>query len=209
MVAAQDFAAALEKNQSEFGLRLSEPCVAKLTVFYELVNKWNKTLHLVAPCTAEEFAVRHVLESLALLKHLPEKASFADVGTGAGLPGLPCLIVRDDLRGTLIESSQRKAVYLRETVSTLGLQSRVLVMNLRFEQMPPPEKGFITCRALDKFTEKLQEMVEWAREADEMLFFGGDKVREEMKRLELKFSETLIPQSEQRFIFKVKTLGNS
>lgn len=207
MIAAQDFVTALAKNQSEFGLHLSEPCIAKLTVFYGLVNKWNKTLHLVAPCTAEDFAVRHVLESLALLNHLPEKASFADVGTGAGLPGIPCFIVREDLRGTLIESSQKKAVYLREAVAALELQSRVLVMNLRFEQMPPPEKGFVTCRALDKFTEKLEEMIEWAREADRLLFFGGDKVRDELRRLSLEFTETLIPQSEQRFIFAVESKG--
>lgn len=201
MFAAKDFVAALEKNQGDFNLRLTERDITSLTTFYELVKTWNKKLHLVAPCPPEEFAVRHILESLALLENLPENTSFADVGTGAGLPGIPCLIVRDDLRGTLIESSQKKTIFLREVVSRLALQNRVLVMNLRFGQMPPPEKGFVTCRALDKFTEKLEEMVKWAREADKLLFFGGDKVRDELRRLELKFTETLIPQSEQRFIF--------
>lgn len=203
MVAVKDFAAALERHQSDFGLSLTEQNIVRLTDFYELVKTWNKRLHLVAPCPAEEFAVRHVLESLVLLEYLPENAGFADVGTGAGLPSIPCLIVREDLRGTLIESSQKKAIFLREATAKLELQPQVLVMNLRFEQMPPPEKGFVTSRALDKFTEKLPEIVEWAREAEKLLFFGGDAVRDELKRLGLHFTEKLIPQSEQRFIFAV------
>ena len=65
---------------------------ATLADYYELVQANNPLLHLVAPSSPEEFAVRHVLESLALLKFLPERAKFADVGAGAGLPSIPCLI---------------------------------------------------------------------------------------------------------------------
>ena len=199
-----DFAMAVTANAGDFGVELNSDKIAALTGYYALVQKWNAKLHLVAPCGAAEFAVRHVLESLALLEFLPPDAGFADVGTGAGLPAIPCLIARSDLRATLIESNAKKAVFLREAASQLKLQNQTLVFNLRFEQMPPPEKGFVACRALDKFVEKLPEIVTWAHDAEKLLFFGGATVRAELERLELRFDAKLIPQSEQRFLFAVE-----
>ena len=71
------------KIQNTFDLNLPTKKINALADYYELIRKYNAHLHLVAPSTEEEFAVRHILESLTLLEYLPEKASFADVGTGA------------------------------------------------------------------------------------------------------------------------------
>ena len=94
-------------------LRTRSVCgnVEQLGAFYSLLTHWNDRLHLVAPCSPEEFATRHVLESLMLLKHLPQDAKIADIGSGAGLPIIPCLLARPDLQATLIESSQKKSVF--------------------------------------------------------------------------------------------------
>ncbi len=108
----EKFGQALWNNAAEFGIQLRAAEVTRLSKYYELLLKWNDRLHLVAPCSPEEFATRHVLESLLLLPHLPENASLLDVGSGAGLPIIPCLIIRTDLSATLIESSPRKAVFL-------------------------------------------------------------------------------------------------
>ena len=112
----ETFSQALRDNAAEFGIQLGADEVARLSNYYELLLKWNDRLHLVAPCSPEEFATRHVLESLMLLPHLPQNARVVDVGSGAGLPIIPCLIVRADLRATLVESSPRKAVFLREAL---------------------------------------------------------------------------------------------
>src|SRR5436190_12664325 len=111
-----EFIAALTANQGAFGIELPQPALERLADHYDLVQEHNPLLHLVAPCSAEEFAVRHILESLSLLEHLPQKAKFADVGAGAGLPSIPCLLVRDDLRGVLIESKEKKAKFLGQAV---------------------------------------------------------------------------------------------
>src|SRR5713101_9319601 len=97
----EKFGQALWNNAAEFGIQLRADEVTRLSGYYELLLKWNDRLHLVAPCSPEEFATRHVLESLMLLPHLPANASLLDVGSGAGLPSIPCLIVRGDLRVTL------------------------------------------------------------------------------------------------------------
>src|SRR5713226_4938610 len=91
------FGQALRDNAAEFGIQLGVDDVQRLSNYYELLLKWNVRLHLVAPCPPEEFATRHVLESLALLRHLPQNARVVDVGSGAGLPIIPCLMMRADL----------------------------------------------------------------------------------------------------------------
>src|ERR1041385_4157166 len=102
------FEQSLVSNMGSFDLDLPAETVTLLGEYYSLLIRWNDRLHLVAPCSPEEFATRHVLESLMLLRHLPQGAKIADIGSGAGLPIIPCLIARRDLDATLIESSQKK-----------------------------------------------------------------------------------------------------
>ncbi len=198
-----NFSQAVEKHQTIFGFHFTAAQISDFSDYYELVEKWNPRLHLVAPCSAEEFAVRHVLESLAILDFLPENAGLTDVGTGAGLPSIPCLLARQDLRGTLIESNTKKAVFLREVLSKFNLQPRAAVLNSRFEQTAAPT-GFVTSRALDKFTQKLPEIVDWASQAENHLFFGGEKVRDKLAELQLDFRAKLVPLSERRYVFIVR-----
>src|SRR4051794_38846327 len=113
---SDQFTRSLCEHAPRFGLRLDDVAVQHLREYYELLTRWNTRLHLVAPCSPEEFARRHVLESLLAAEHLMERASVLDVGSGAGLPIIPCLIVRTDLRANLIESSKKKTVFLREAL---------------------------------------------------------------------------------------------
>jgi len=196
----QQFAAAFESNQSDFDISLSAEQINKLAGFYELVQENNPILHLVAPCSPEEFVVRHILESLTLLKFLPENAKFADIGAGAGLPSVPCLIVREDLRGVLIESKLKKARFLEEVLKKCNLENRAKVFDRQFEELLKPEVDFVTCRALDKFTEKLPKIIKWSKGCN-LLLFGGDNLSDELKKCGKKFEQKLIPNSEKRFLF--------
>src|SRR5678816_4676378 len=127
---AERFEQTLSSRMASYGLELSSETLTQLVEYYRLLTHWNDRLHLVAPCTPEEFATRHVLESLLLLKHLPRNAKIADIGSGAGLPIIPCLIARPDLHATLIESSQKKSVFLREASKQLGIASTVIAKPL-------------------------------------------------------------------------------
>src|ERR1044071_9466746 len=120
------FEQSLVSNMGSFNLDLSAETITRLGEYYSLLTRWNDRLHLVAPCAPEEFAVRHVLESLMLLRYLPENAAVVDVGSGGGLPIIPCLIARPDLEATLIESAQTKAVFLREASSQLHLKATII-----------------------------------------------------------------------------------
>lgn len=197
-----EFIEAIKKYQSDFELNITDEKMSALADYYEIVRSNNEFLHLVAPCSAEEFAIRHILESLTILKFLPENASFADVGTGAGLPAIPCLIVREDLKGFLIESKLKKGNYLRETLKTLGLDKRANVLNRQFEEIEKIKVEFVLCRALDKFTQKLPRLLKWSGTSN-LLFLGGNSLREELEKNDLKFEAKLMPMSEQRFLFTI------
>jgi 16S rRNA (guanine527-N7)-methyltransferase len=195
-----EFIESIKKHQSAFDLNLSTKALSRLADYYEVIQKHNALLHLVAPSSAAEFAVRHVLESLTLLEFLPQNAKFADVGTGAGLPSIPCLIAREDLRGFLIESKPKKAQFLGEAVEKLNLEKRARVINKQFEETEKPTVSFVACRALDKFADKLPRLLKWSG-ASGLLFFGGNNLREALNNNGVKFAEKLMPMSEQRFLF--------
>ena len=195
-----EFIEAIEKRQAAFGLNLSNETIRSLAGYYEIIQKHNSILHLVAPAPAEEFATRHVLESLTALEFLPRDASFADVGAGAGLPSIPCLMAREDLRGFLIESKLKKAKFLEEVLSNCHLEKRAEILNRQFEELPKPDVSYVLCRALDKFTRKLPRLLKWSGKSS-LLFFGGNSLRDELKKHGVKFEEKLMPLSEQRFLF--------
>lgn len=198
-----NFSEAVKLHQPIFGIDLSDEKITALNTYYELIQQHNEILHLVAPCQAEEFATRHILESLTLLEFLPKNAKFADIGTGAGLPSIPCLIVREDLKGVLIESKAKKTKFLLEAVEKCGLENRARIVNRQFEEIVNIDCKYVTCRALDKFTKKLPNILSWAEKCN-LLFFGGNSLRDELKKNHIKFNWKLMPLSEQRFLFVSK-----
>jgi 16S rRNA (guanine527-N7)-methyltransferase len=200
----EEFIEAIKKHQSAFDLSLSDRKISALADYYQFVKAQNSLLHLVAPCAPEEFAVRHILESLTLLEFLPKSSKFADVGAGAGLPSIPCLIVREDLRAVLIESKLKKAKFLDEVLTKFDLRKRSRVFDRQFEEMETPRPSYITCRALDKFTQKLPRLLKWSK-GSSLLFFGGNSLRDELKKCGVIFQEKLLPMSEQRFLFIANT----
>lgn len=195
----QQFFDALTLNQQSFDVSLNVEKINELANYYEFVQKNNALLHLVAPCSPEEFAVRHILESLLLQNFLPENAGFADIGAGAGLPSMPCLIFREDLRGVLIESKLKKARFLEGVLKECELEKRAKVFDRQFEEMMKPAVDFVTCRALDKFSEKLPAILKWSKGCT-LLLFGGDNLSEKLKSCGKKFERKLVPNSEKRFL---------
>jgi 16S rRNA (guanine527-N7)-methyltransferase len=200
----EEFSSALEKHAPRFGLQLDASTVATLESYYKLVQTWNARLHLVAPCSPAEFATRHVLESLIAIEYMKENARVADIGSGAGLPIIPCLIARRDIQATLIEASQKKAIFLREALREIAASDRAQVLSERFEQIPEPAADLITCRALDRFTATFSKILDWSPRASTLLFFGGPSLRTEIEKARLSYKAIKVPESEQRFLFIIE-----
>jgi len=201
---ADEFDKALAARAPAYGVTLGGAERAALRAYFEVVAAWNARLHLVAPCAPQEFAARHVLESLLALPFLDAGASVVDVGSGAGLPIIPCLILRPDLRATLVESSQKKSVFLREALREVGRHDAAAVVARRFEDVEPPAADFLTCRAIERFTEILPRLAAWASGVRALLLFGGEGLREQIESASLTFQTVRVPETERSFLFVVR-----
>jgi len=204
-----EFTTVLENNTPRYGVRLAAETRERLRQYYAHVSAGNARLHLVAPCSPAEFAARHILESLVALRFITAGAHIIDVGSGAGLPIIPCLIAHPDLRVTLIEASAKKAIFLRDTLRRLNLQDAAQVVTARFAETLTPAADYVTCRALERFTERLPSLVDWSPPSSTLLFFGGPSLREKIEGLSLSYHAQLMPESTQRFLFVVNRTGNS
>ena len=203
-----EFIKGLKDNQAKFDLELADDSIERLADYYDLIQEHNEFLHLVGPCTPEEFATRHILESLTLLEYLPTGIWFADVGTGGGLPAIPCLLAREDLKAILIESKEKKSKFLTLAVDTLKLKYRTRLSTTQFSETNLGHAEAVTCRALDKFTEKLPRLIKWSAKS-KMLFFGGENLKKALEEQRVLFKQKLMPLSEQRFLFIATSMDRS
>lgn len=198
--ARQKFIDSIKRHQPVFGLEIDDARIEKLADFYGIVQEHTEFLHLVGPCTPDEFATRHVLESLTLLEYLPKNSKFADIGPGGGLPSIPCLIVRDDLKAVLIESKIKKSVFLENAIKILKIKNRARVVNRQFEEADPAGTSLVTCRALDKFSEKLPRLAKWSK-GRPLLLFGGPSLKPLIENERNSVRERLMPGSERRYLY--------
>jgi 16S rRNA (guanine527-N7)-methyltransferase len=131
-----------ELNQGISAMRLSLPAGVpeKLIDYIGLLNHWNKAFNLTAIRDPAEMVSKHLLDSLAVLPYLGDAGSLIDVGTGAGLPGIPLALCRPDIRMVLNDCIGKKTRFLTQAKLMLGLDN-VEVVNQRIEDYRPIEQG--------------------------------------------------------------------
>jgi 16S rRNA (guanine527-N7)-methyltransferase len=107
----------------DIGIRLGETQIDKFMSYLHELQKWNKTINLTAITDPREIIIKHFIDSIAALVAtvFPQGAVILDVGAGAGFPGIPLKIVRDDLKLVLVEPSQKKCSFLRFITGLLQL----------------------------------------------------------------------------------------
>lgn len=136
----------LNNGLQEMGLTLPETVQDQLLEYLSLLQKWNQAYNLVGEAPEEVLLARHLLDSLAILPVL-KGPRVLDVGSGAGLPGIPLAIAQPDYQYVLCEPRQKRIAFLQQVITQLGL-THVHLECLRIEDYHPQEKfDSITCRA--------------------------------------------------------------
>ena len=104
----------LRTGLQALGIVLPEVAIEKLLAYVDLLVKWNRTYNLTAIRDGDEMVTQHLLDSLSILPYLEDVRSLADIGSGAGLPGIPLAIARPELTVTLIDSVQKKSAFQQQ-----------------------------------------------------------------------------------------------
>src|SRR5215472_4670864 len=150
-------AAAIRRAAGEFSLTVGSEQIQHIQQFTKLLLTWNDKINLTAIRDPLEILYRHFCESMFGAKVLPvENCRLADVGSGAGFPGLPLKIIRPDLEVFLIESNVKRATFMAEVIRELDLtDAKVLVS--RFEELGEEVAplDFVCSRALGDFAKFL------------------------------------------------------
>jgi 16S rRNA (guanine527-N7)-methyltransferase len=116
----------LRRGLLALGVVSSDEQIARLERYLALLEKWNRVYNLTAIREPERMVTHHLLDSLAILSHV-RGPRVLDVGSGAGLPGIPLAIASPALAVTLLDSSDKKTAFLRQAVADLGLANATVV----------------------------------------------------------------------------------
>lgn len=148
----------LQNACRQLSLELTQSQYESLVRYTQLLRDWNLRLNLVSRRDTDRILTYHVIDSLAVQRLIPPGARVCDIGTGAGLPGIPVALVRPDVKMFLIESSQKKSRFLQTAVTELGLNN-VEVLNERAESLP----GLDCDTILSRLAGPLRDVVQYAR----------------------------------------------
>jgi 16S rRNA (guanine527-N7)-methyltransferase len=155
----KDYWTPLRQYLKKIDIRLDESAFVQFQRYLELLQKWSAVINLTTHTTSEEIVSHHLIDSLSMLPFMKQITKLCDVGSGAGLPGIPLAIARPELQVTLVESNQKKCHFLQQVVRSCGLKN-VSVISKRVELFHPEQLfDAIITRAYANLAEMLQQTV--------------------------------------------------
>lgn len=145
---------------------------APLAELCQLLERWAARMSLTAHRDAETIARRLVLDALALSTRLPQVPALADLGSGAGFPGIPLALVRPDCRVTLVESRERRVHFQRAAIRALGL-ANVRALHGRAEALPAEPQPLALAQAMAEPGQTARWLAAWVSPGGWVAIPGG------------------------------------
>ena len=118
-----EFKKCFEEYLEKLNLELKDEQYQKFYNYMNLLIEWNKKINLTAITSEKEIIIKHFVDSLTILKYIPQEANIIDVGTGAGFPGIPLKIVKDDIKITLLYSLNKRIKFLDDVINKIELKN--------------------------------------------------------------------------------------
>jgi len=172
----------LKRDAALLEVTLSDEGAAQLLALLDELERWNRTYNLTAVTGREAMITHHLLDSLSIHADLAG-TRIADVGTGAGFPGLPLAIVNPTRHWTLIDSSGKKTRFVSHAARTLGL-ANVTVVQARAGTLTPDEPfDTVTARAVAPVAQLLEEVAPLCGPATRVLAMKGQWPEQELREL--------------------------
>ena len=177
-----------ERLMIEYGQKINIKFTEEqLNKFYEYMNlllEWNEKINLTAITEPKDVILKHFIDSLTINKYLKENRILADVGTGAGFPGIPLKILRPDLKITLVDSLNKRINFLNEVILKLNLKD-IDTVHSRIEDFGKDKKyrekfDYVTARAVANLSVLSEYLLPISKVGGKCICMKGSNVEEEL-----------------------------
>lgn len=204
----------MDRSLGGIGLDVSRETLARLGEFSDLVKKWTKTVNLIAPGTVDDIWIRHIFDSAQVFPHIENQvAHVLDIGSGGGFPGVVLAVLAQelapDMRFTFVESDQRKAVFLRQSVRSFSLPA--VVEAKRIEALETLSADVVTARAFTALDRLVDLSLQHLKPDGMALFLKGKTAESELVTARDRFNFTVdqVPSktSDESFLLKLKDMS--
>ena len=200
-----------EKDCKALGVTLSDEQIRQFLKYYEMLVEWNEVMNLTAITDESGVALKHFADSLSLLNFvdIPQNSSLVDVGTGAGFPGVVLKIARPDIKLTLIDSLNKRLVFLGEVCAQLGIEAELI--HSRAEDGARDEKlresfDFAVSRAVARMNVLSEYCLPYVKVGGAFCAMKGAQANEEFKE-SLNAINTLGGKLEKKYFFELPENG--
>mgnify|MGYP003203970885 FL=1 len=201
----------LQNYIKDYKITLTENQYEQFQKYFELLAEWNEKMNLTAITDESGVALKHFADSLSLLNFvdIPQNSSLADVGTGAGFPGVVLKIARPDIKLTLIDSLNKRLVFLGEVCSQLGIDAELI--HSRAEDGARDEKlresfDFVASRAVARMNVLSEYCLPYVKVGGAFCAMKGAQANEEFKE-SLNAINTLGGKLENKYFFELPENG--
>lgn len=192
----------LKTNIEAIGLEFDDIFYERCEKFKTLLQEWS-AVHNLTRATADKEIYENILDSIYPIKFLNSFENMADIGTGAGYPGMILAIARPDVQVSLIEPKAKRVAFLNFVKASLKLD-KVDIIHKRVEEVSPTKFDLITSRAVTD-TSLLLSLTNHLKDSQtEYLFYKGSSVDEEIKNIE---NYDIIKRGENRNYLYIKRKG--
>ncbi len=176
-----------QKDLEEFHITLSDRQMEQFLLYYEMLVEKNKVMNLTAITEFDEVMKKHFVDSLSLAKvyDLNSSVSVIDIGTGAGFPGIALKIAFPDLKVTLLDSLNKRIIFLQDVIDSLGLK-QIEVIHGRAEDLAKPEKfrekyDLCVSRAVANLAVLSEYCLPYVKVGGKFISYKSEKGAEEIK----------------------------
>lgn len=201
----------LQNYIKDYKITLTENQYEQFQKYFELLAEWNEKMNLTAITDESGVALKHFADSLSLLNFvdIPQNSSLADVGTGAGFPGVVLKIARPDIKLTLIDSLNKRLVFLSEVCAQLGIEAELI--HSRAEDGARDEKlresfDFAVSRAVARMNVLSEYCLPYVKVGGAFCAMKGAQANEEFKE-SLNAINTLGGKLENKYFFELPENG--
>jgi 16S rRNA (guanine527-N7)-methyltransferase len=176
----------LLKGAEELGVKLSTKNINDFIIYLEELKIWSKKINLTGLKKDEDIITNHFLDSLSILKYIKEDSTLLDIGTGAGFPGVPISIVYPGCFVTVLDSAQKKILFVRNIIRRLSLRN-VKAITGRAEAKENNLKGisfdFVVTRAVSDFYNVIKLSSPYLNQNGRMIVMRGEKGELELEAM--------------------------